>query len=181
MNKIIAAVSNCQTLDEALKTNVDTIFYLTPNVNTLKDIVLSTHNANKKIFVHMDMTEGIAKDRFGIEYVKDLGVDGIISTRSNIIKMAKKYDLSTVQRFFVIDAHSIDTTVETINNTLPDMVEIMPGIAVKVIDKMKTLTTLPIIAGGLIETEEEVNIAIDTGASAVSTSNKLLWLNNVGS
>ena len=33
----------------------------------------------------------------------------------------------------------------------------------------------PILAGGLIEFEEEVDNAIDAGAKAVSTANKKLW------
>ncbi len=174
MNKIIAAV-NTQAFDTALKSKVDIIFYLTPNINTLKDFVQAAHNANKKIFVHMDMAEGIGKDKFGIEYVNELGVDGVISTRSSIIKIAKKYDLKTVQRFFMIDAHSVDTTVETANSTFPDMIEIMPGVAVKVIDKLRKQVKFPIIAGGLIEKEEEVSLALKIGASAISTSNQGLW------
>ncbi len=123
----------------------------------------------------MGMAEGIAKDKFGVEFVYNLGVDGIISTRSNIIKIANRYDLATVQRFFVIDTHSVDTTVDTANNTMPDMIEIMPGIATKVINKIKNQFLLPIIAGGLIDTETEFNTAIEIGAYAVSTGNKDLW------
>ncbi len=174
MNKIIAAV-NADKFDDALKSKVNTIFFLAPNINTLPRLTTSAHEANKEIFVHMDMAEGIAKDKYGIEYVKDLGVDGIISTRSNIIKMAKKCGLKTVQRFFVIDSHSVDVTVETLNTTMPDMIEIMPGVAAKVIDKIKKKTNLPIIAGGLIETKEEADTAIEIGAYTVSTGNIDLW------
>ncbi len=175
MNKIIAAVSNKQAFKDVLNSKVDTIFYLAPNITTLAEFIKAAHNASKKIFIHMDMAEGIAKDRFGIEYVYNLGVDGIISTRSNIIKIAKHHDLKTVQRFFVIDAHSVDTTIDTANSTLPDMIEIMPGIATKVIDKIKNNISLPIIAGGLIEKSLEIDAAIEAGASAVSTSYKELW------
>ncbi len=175
MNKIIAAVSDAQAFENAMKSKVDTIFYLAPNINTLTKVIEAAHREEKKLFIHMDMAEGIGKDRFGVEYVYNLGVDGIISTRSNIIKIAKKYDLKTVQRFFVIDAHSVETTVDTANNTLPDMIEVMPGIATKVIEKINGITDFQIIAGGLIETQEEVDKAIKIGAFAISTSNIKLW------
>ncbi len=83
----------------------------------------------------------------------------------------------TVQRFFIIDSHSTDTTIETAKNTKPDMIEIMPGIATKVISKLKETITVPIIAGGLIETKAEVETAVKCGATAVSTSNVKLWAN----
>ncbi len=175
MNKIIAAVSSEDKFSKGLKAKTDTIFYLIPNIVTLEEKINAVHKAGKTIYIHMDMAEGIAKDKFGIEYVSNLGVDGIISTRANIIKMAKKCGLKTVQRFFIIDAHSVDTTVETANASQPDMIEIMPGIAAKIINKIKSMTAVPIIAGGLIETVDEVNEAISIGAVAISTSNHLLW------
>ncbi len=172
MNKIIAAVRD-STLDIAMKEAADTIFYLTPNITTLEQVI--SKKGNKKIYIHMDMAEGIAKDRFGIKYVKNLGADGIISTRAGIIKSAKEEGLLTVQRFFVIDGHSLKNIVEMVKLTRPDMIEIMPGIAGKVIDRLKNNINIPIIAGGLIETAAEAEAAIKSGAYAISTSNTELW------
>ncbi len=179
MNKIIAAVSNTETLKLASGSSAEKIFYLAPNINTLAGVADALHRKNKKLYIHMDMAEGLGKDKFGIKFVKDLGVDGIISTRANIIKSAKDVGLFTVQRFFAIDAHSIETIVETAKNTKPDMIEIMPGIATKVISKIKNKVNIPIIAGGLIETAEEISVAIYSGASAVSTSKCELWASNI--
>ena len=58
------------------------------------------------------------------------------------------------------------------------MIEIMPGSILKVIPKLKETVEVPIIAGGLIETEQEASDAIKWGASAVSTGQKKLWFNN---
>ncbi len=175
MNKIIAAVNGEEALEAALASKTDTIFCLTPNIKTLEEWIKAVHLRNKKIYIHMDMAEGIGKDKFGIEFVRTLGIDGIISTRANIIKYAKAVDLITVQRFFAIDAQSIKTIIETTSGTKPNMIEIMPGIAAKAIDKVKKALSIPIIAGGLIETEEEVATVINSGAYAVSTSNVKLW------
>ncbi len=175
MNKIIAAISDLEALDIALKSNIDIIFLLSPNINTLPEAISLAHENGKKIYIHMDMAEGLGRDKFGIKFAKDLGVDGIISTRANIIKSAKESGLLTVQRFFIIDAHSIITTIETAKSAKPDMIEIMPGIAPKVIDKLKTKISVPIIAGGLIETEDEIMSIINAGASAISTSQQSLW------
>lgn len=170
--KIISAVRTDEEFERALNSKTDTIFFLNPDIFELKYVSAKAHEKGKKIFIHIDLTLGLGKDKSGIEYAKALGVDGIISTRANLIKIAKELDLKTVQRFFIVDSHSIDTTIGTIKS---DMIEIMPGVVPKVIKKLKETIDIPIIAGGLIETKEEVNSAIAHGAYAISTGNEQLW------
>ena len=126
-------------------------------------------------FIHIDLAAGIGKDESGLSFLKNIGIDGIISTRVNIVKLAHKFGLFTVQRFFIVDSHSVDTTVEAIKSSKPDMIEIMPGIVTKVIKSLCSKVDIPIIAGGLIETPEEVSEILDSGASAVSTARHSLW------
>lgn len=57
------------------------------------------------------------------------------------------------------------------------MIEIMPGSVTKVISRLKEILDIPIIAGGLIETEEEAIEVIKSGAAAVSTGKITLWNN----
>ena len=81
----------------------------------------------------------------------------------------------SVQRFFAIDSRSLETAIETLKVSKPDMIEIMPGICEKAIKKMRSSADIPIIAGGLIETEEEISAVIKSGASGISTGTKSLW------
>lgn len=175
MDKIIAAVRNTEELKCALNSKVDIVFMLSTNIEELKEQIELVHNRGKKIFIHIDLAEGIGKDEYGIKYVKGLGVDGIISTRTNMIKLAKKHEIYTVQRFFIVDSHSVKTTVETVKLSKPDMIEVMPGTVSKIINKLKAEFDMPIVAGGLIETKEEVDEAITSGAEAVSTGKRELW------
>ncbi len=175
MDKVIPAVSSESSFENALKTNAKTVFYLSPTIDNLAGKVEKCHAAGKRIFVHMDLAEGIGKDKLGLSFVKKCGVDGIISTRNSIIKYSKDVGLSTVQRFFIIDSHSVDTTVDTVKITKPDMIEVMPGCVPKIIEKLKAYVTVPIIAGGLIEKAEEINAEISVGAAAVSTGRAELW------
>lgn len=174
-NKVIAAIRSKEELIKASQSDVKIIFDLSPNILTIEDSISIAHNANKKFFIHIDLTEGIGKDKSGIEYVKKLGVDGIISTRTGIIKAARELGIFTVQRFFIVDSHSIETTVESIKISKPQMIEIMPGSVLKVISRLKEILDIPIIAGGLIETEDEAISIIQSGASAVSTGMISLW------
>ena len=142
---------------------------------TLDQVVETVHKAGKKIFLHMDLAEGIGKDKAGMQYVKEKGVDGIISTRVSMIKAAREVGLFTVQRFFIVDSQSVTTTLEGIKASKPDMIEIMPGIVTKVIADLKGKLNIPIIAGGMIDSKMEVRDALLNGATAVSTSHRELW------
>jgi len=172
---IIAAVRNERDMEKALHSEVEIIFYLSPNILTIDKNVRKAHDAGKKIYLHVDLAEGLGKDKVGIEYLKHKDVDGIISTRVNIIKAAREAGLLTVQRFFIVDSQSVNTTLEGIKASKPDMIELMPGIATKVIANLKEKLNIPIIAGGMIESRLEVRDALQSGATAVSTSKCELW------
>lgn len=173
--KIIAAVRGNQELEEAVKSKVLMIFMLNPNIEEIKAQAEMAHKSGKKFFIHIDLAEGIGKDEYGIRFVKNVGVDGVISTRTNMIKAASKLGVHTVQRFFIVDSHSVNTIVETAKQSKADMIEIMPGTVTKVIKRMKEELKIPIIAGGLIETQTEINEAFLNGASAISTGKSELW------
>ena len=175
MKKVIAAVRTEEEFLAALESSVDIIFHLMPNIISLKKDADMAHQKGKKMFIHFDFAEGVGKDRYGILYTKAVGVDGIISTRVNIIRLAREADMFTVQRFFIVDSRSVDTSVESLKASKADMIEIMPGILCKIIKKLKQEVSVPIIAGGLIENDTELKSALEAGASAVSTACRILW------
>jgi glycerol uptake operon antiterminator len=125
-------------------------------------------------YIVMDMFEGLGRDAAAVEFVSKFSPYGIISTRGNIIKHAKTLGLCTVQRFFIVDGQSVKTALETVRQTKPSYAELMPGLVYKAIQAFAEEKT-PIIAGGLVSTEEEVSKALEAGAVAVSTSVKELY------
>lgn len=172
---VIAAVRNDAEFEDAIGSSANVIFDLNPDIITITKKIKKAHDANKKIFIHIDLAAGIGKDESGIKFLKALNVDGILSTRINIIRFAREHNLYCVQRFFAVDSKSIDTTASAIKTAKPDMIEIMPGILFKVIKSLKTIVDTPIIAGGLIDNEDEVREAIKSGATAISSGKRKLW------
>ena len=173
--KVAAAVRTEADFQAALNSKVDVVFMHGTNLLTLDEQIERAHNAGKKLFIHMDFAEGIGKDRAGLEYVKLRGADGIISTKTSMIRQARDAGLITVQRFFIVDSHSVDTAVDSIRIAKPDIVEIMPGVVEKKIKEFAEKVSMEILAGGLIEFKEDVDIAIGAGATAVSTADRELW------
>ena len=180
--ELIERLENCPVIsairedgfEEALSSPCEVIFLLGCSVLTVGDLVKKAHGQGKLVLVHIDLADGIGKDKAGIQYLTKCGVDGIISTRSHLIRAAKELGLITVQRFFALDSQGVDSIGDVLNSSLPTLVEIMPGIAGKVINRFSGGKT-PVIAGGLIETKSEVMEALSQGALAVSTGKKELW------
>ncbi len=172
-NPIISAVTD-DAFAAALASPTAVVFCLDANLLTVGERIAAAHAAGKRLFIHMDLAEGLGRDKAALAYLRDLGADGIISTRVGLIKLARECGLLTVQRFFTLDTKGLLSVQDMLAAARPDMMEIMPGIVPKIIRRFADGAT-PVIAGGLIETKAEVTEALSCGAFAVSTGKAELW------
>lgn len=173
---IIAAIRDENNLEAALQSPVSVIFLLNGTLSNLKKRVKQIKESEKMVFVHLEMVAGLSKDQAALEYLQvEVEPDGIITTKPNLIQPAKNMGLLTVQRLFILDSLSIHTGLKMLQNNHPDLMEIMPGIIPKVIPEIKSQSRLPVIAGGMVSTKEEIIDLLKSGAVAVSTSREKLW------
>ena len=170
----VIASFHSRDFESALLSPSEIIFDLKANLTQEAYRIKKSHECGKAIFVHIDLADGIGKDKTGIEYLASLGVDGIISTKGQMIRFAREAGLLTVQRFFALDTQGLDSIHELLETSAPDLIEIMPGVISKVIERFSG-GSIPVIAGGLIETKAEVTAALSCGAAAVSTGMPELW------
>ena len=170
---VIAAVGE-DGFEAALASPAEVVFCLRASILTIPQYVKQAHAAGKMIFVHIDLADGVGRDRAGLAYLGSLGVDGVISTRTQLVRAAREEGLLTVQRFFALDSQGLASMEETLGGVSPDLVEIMPGVIGKVVARVAS-GKIPVIAGGLIETKDELLGALSHGALAVSTGKKELW------
>lgn len=176
LNPVIAAVQHEEDLDTALKSQVSTVFLLCADIFNAKALVNRIKNANKHAFIHIDFLEGIGKDAKATDYIiKVIEPDGIISTKSSHIKIAKEKGMFTIQRFFLIDNKSFEMTTKSVKTLQPDMIEVMPGVMPNVIQRITSQLYIPVIAGGLISSKQDIMEALKAGALGTSTGKKELW------
>lgn len=175
-HQVIAAVQRESDLDAALASKVNVIFLLTGSILSVKPMVDRIHASRKHAFLHMEFMEGIAADRSGVAYVAEtIKPAGIISTRGNVIRFAKEMKLLTIQRIFLIDRNAIVKGCKAVEQSQPDAIEVMPGIMPRIIGEITELTPLPIIAGGLIGSQREIDEGLKAGALGMSTGAPELW------
>jgi Glycerol-3-phosphate responsive antiterminator (mRNA-binding) len=175
-HQTIAAVQKVEELEQAINSDVNVIFLLVGSIFNVKELVGRVKTANKHVFLHMEFIEGIAADRSGVDYVAQyVQPTGIISTKSNLIRIAKDVGLMAIQRTFLIDRGAVLRAIKSAEQSQPDAIEVMPGIMPRIIREMTEMTPLPIIAGGLVGNHEEIADALKAGALAVSVGSSHLW------
>lgn len=132
--------------------------------------------ADKPLLVHIDLMEGIGKDRSGIHLLKRIGVSGIVTTKSSLVKYANEEEVFVIQRLFIVDSESIKTAIRVAGHVKPTAVEILPAIVpARIIKEIKNALALPVLGGGLLKTEDDVREALSKGMDAISTSLRHLW------
>ncbi|MDN5352063.1 MAG: glycerol uptake operon antiterminator [Clostridiales bacterium] len=176
LNPIVAAIHHEEALESALKSDVAIVFLLTSNIMTVKETTARIKSAGKRVFIHVDLVEGLSRDLMGLRYICETAEpDGIITTKSQLVKACKNMNVLAIQRIFMIDSHNFDSGVKSVLECVPDAVEILPGIMPTVTRQFVQKVNKPVITGGLITTKEDIINSLNAGASGVSTTETSIW------
>lgn len=174
--RILPASRQMKDLEKAVTSSYEYLVLLDVHIAQLKHACSMVHQANKKLFLHIDLIQGLQSDVHATEYLcQECRPYGILTTKSSVIQKAKQKGVVAVQRVFLIDNSALEKSCKLLRTTQPDVIEVLPGGMPSVIRKVKERTNLPILAGGFISTEEDVQLALQAGAEAITTSNTKLW------
>ena len=176
---IIAAIKDDDGLQRCCEIEeLKVVFVLYGDVCSIKKIVDTLHKANKIAMIHIDLITGLSSREVAVDFIHEyIRADGIISTKVAMVQRAMEYSMYTVLRFFVIDSMSLNSInqLEKQYRKRPDMIEVLPGVMPKIIEKICKNGKIPVIAGGLISDKEDVMKALGAGAIAVSTTAQEIW------
>ena len=168
-NNKILAVKDLETLENALLSSSKIIFLLNSDICSIEETTRLIKASGKLCFIHLDMIQGL--DNSALDYLREnTFADGIITTKSQVAKYSHKIGFLVILRCFLIDSLSLNTTEKLFNETYIDAIEILPGVMPKIIEQISKRSSIPIIAGGLISDCEDVNLALKSGAVAISTT-----------
>ncbi|PSL46952.1 glycerol uptake operon antiterminator [Salsuginibacillus halophilus] len=175
-NPVIAGIKDEEALKQALKSDCAAVFILKSTLMNVTDYVDRIKAAGKKAFVHVDLMEGASSKETVLEYLQKMTqADGIISTKAQMVKLARKYGFITIHRFFLMDSMSYHNIDKQIAHSEPDFIEICPGGMTKTIGWVKEKVDTPILASGLVCDKEDVVAALSKGALGVSSTNTEVW------
>ena len=152
---IVAAIKDMEGLEQCLKSDIQVVFILFGDICSIKNIVKRIKDSGKVAMVHIDLIAGLSGKEIALDY-RELG-------------------LYTVLRYFVIDSMALVNIEKQNGSVLPDVIEILPGVMPKIIRKVNGISKVPVVAGGLISDREDVMLALDNGAVAISSTSKKVW------
>jgi glycerol-3-phosphate responsive antiterminator len=173
---IIAAVKEDAELIRALESDCQVVFLLYGNIVNIDALVQRVRDKGKICIVHIDLVDGLSGREIAVDgLVKLCRPDGIISTKPFMIRRARQLGLLTIQRVFLLDSISLKNILSQMDLQNPDFIEVLPGVIPSALKEITAAAEIPVIAGGMIRTKQEVIQALAAGAAAVSTSCQSVW------
>ncbi|MDK9865267.1 MULTISPECIES: glycerol-3-phosphate responsive antiterminator [Staphylococcus] len=173
---ILPAIRSMKDLEKLIQTDYKECVLLDTHIGHIKSIMELMKKNNIEVYMHIDLIRGMSHDEFACEFIiQNYHPKGIVSTKTKVINKAKALNTITVFRVFILDSHALTRSIELIKRVEPDFVEVLPGIATKAIKIINEETNTSVIAGGLINDVEEVEVAVENGAKYITTSDRDLW------
>lgn len=171
----VPVVPSMKRLEKFIETDLIVCILQDIHISLLEHMIKTLHDNNKLALVHIDMVHGISSDEHGAEFLcQRLRADGVISSKTRIIETTKKNKKIAIQRMFLIDSKSIERGIETVQKSQPDIVEVMPAIAYKIIPYIKSKISMPLIGGGLLKSKEDILQGLEAGCMAFTVSDLCL-------
>ncbi len=153
------------------------LFVIGGTIFDLPILVARAERVRKSVFVDVDLIKGVGRDSAGIRYLaRESRVHGVITTKSSLIRSIKKEGMISIQRLFVLDSESLSGALGVVERSRPEAIEILPGLILpKIMDRIRSKTSVPVIAGGLITSTKEVREILASGAIGISSSSTDVW------
>lgn len=177
-DQVFPTIYHLKDMEKVIKSNLKVV--LVGRVLTIQNIyrVVNYLKENGKIvIVDMDLIGGLKADGHALDFIsKQIKADGIISTHSEMIIHAKSADMVTIFKVFAFDEFSTETAIKNISHCSPDIIELLPGIAIPCfISKMKEKTNAYIDVSGYLGDDESIPDLFKMGISAIHTGNHNIW------
>lgn len=173
---IIPGVRDLSLLASEFLIRPRTVFVLGGSLNDLGEPIATLQRVGFRCFVHVDLLRGLSTDNEGIRFLADyMGPTGIITTHAGVVQAARDAGLLTLLRIFALDSKGLASGIAQARSANADAVEILPGVVPRAVKYVSNRLRIPVIAGGLIVSIDDVREALQAGATAVSTSSPALW------
>ncbi|MFJ5673662.1 glycerol-3-phosphate responsive antiterminator [Streptomyces sp. NPDC093097] len=172
---VVASVVGTQLLRQFLTAPAKVCIAASLPVGQLPQVVPALCRAGKTVFVNVDSSPGLAQDRGALEFIKNMGAHGVVSTRLSLIEKGRPLGLLTMMKVFVTDRSTLRRSMDAISRGAPDLVEIMPAPIAARMSEQAQRAMSPSVAAGFVETPADVALALALGSVAAATSDPRLW------
>lgn len=172
---VIMAIYGVEQLKVAIESEAKVCIIANIDLLKIQPVINLLTQADKFVIVNIDSCNGIQQDKSGIEYIAESGATGILSTRLQTIQRANRLELLTMQKIFVTDRSTWLRSLNAIEQSAPDYVQLMPAPMLPLLSQADKMKLPPTVASGFVSHANDVTYALANGAIAVSSSDCQLW------
>jgi glycerol uptake operon antiterminator len=172
---IIATLYGAEQIDAFIDSASEIAIVANVELRKLHAVVATITRADKIVIVNIDSCDGISPDKGGVDYLAEIGATSLVSTRVATIQRANRAGLLTMQKVFVTDRSTWPRSVKALEQSDPNLVQLMPAPMLSHIAIKERNALPPIVASGFVSTPNDVRSALAAGAVAVSTSDAAMW------
>ena len=173
-NPVILGVNKESNFELVEKNESQVVFTLFGTISNIGDTIHRLNKIKKLVFVNIDMVDGFSPRNSVIDFLKTTELDGIISSKPNVLRYANDQGLFTIHRFFILDSSSWRNIDRQLEISQADIINITPGWT-KVIKWTSERFSTPVISSGLVCDKEIVIENLNAGAIAICTTNHDVW------
>lgn len=172
----VIAAAAFENAKDAVHSQAGVVLLMKSTVSQLISEDFQKLSEQKPLLIHYDFLSGLDASHDALEFLKhNVDPAGIVSTKGNVIRAARKVGIPAILRVFLIDLTSFFRTIDGVHENDPDAIEIMPAIAPQIVERFREYLSVPIVLGGLLTSHEEMSSAFAHGANAVSVGAPRLW------
>ncbi|MCM3448649.1 glycerol-3-phosphate responsive antiterminator, partial [Bacillus velezensis] len=95
---VIATLYGVEQADSFVDSAAEVGIVATVDLRRLQAVVAALARAGKFVIVNIDSCDGLSQDKGGVEYLADIGVASVVSTRVATIQRANRAGLITMQK-----------------------------------------------------------------------------------
>jgi glycerol uptake operon antiterminator len=172
---VIATLYGADQVDAFIKSAAEVCIVANVELRKLSPVIVTLGKAGKFVIFNIDSCEGLSQDKGAVDYLADIGVEGLVSTRVATIQRANRSGMMTMQKVFVTDRSTWPRSVKALEQSNPNLVQIMPAPMLSHLLLQDRQALPPIVTSGFVCNAGDVNSALEHGALAVSTSDSDLW------
>jgi len=176
--RIIPSVRAPEFVLRSVRAPGNVVYFLFGNPEHIAEMVEVVTAAGKVPMVNVDLASGLSRDEAAISFLAHRQVQGIISTHIEPLRAAREFGLFAIKRTFLLDSAALESGLHSLEQFLPDALEVMPAIvAPRILPKLRQrYPELPVIGGGMITTLREIEDLVQQGIDSVSVSDSQLWI-----
>ncbi len=177
-SRIIPAVRDPEHLPKATAAAGKIVYLLCGTPENIGEMAACVSGCGKVPIVNLDLIAGFARDAAAIEFMARRGLRGIISTHQVPLRAAHNLGLFAIQRTFLLDSAALESSLRAARQSGLDAVEVLPAIVAPYLvrELNRENCSVPVIAGGLVQSLRQIHDLIDQGVNAVSVGNPGYWL-----